>query len=93
MPFVSVSAKGSITIPAEYRRQYNIRPGDRLAIVDYARRLSFTLVRGDPIESGRGLLAGGPSLTRALLRERRDERRRENRKCARFRSGHHKASR
>jgi AbrB family looped-hinge helix DNA binding protein len=86
MSVATISAKGWVVIPAEYRHKYGLEPGDKVSIVDYGGVLSIMPVPRDPIEHACGLLAGGPSLTRALLKERREERRREDRKCARFRS-------
>ncbi len=48
-----------------------IRPGDRVHIVDYAGRIAIVPALKEPIRQGRGLLKGGPSLTEALLEERR----------------------
>lgn len=38
----------------------------------------------DPIEAARGMFAGGPSMTEALLEDRRQDREREERKFRRF---------
>jgi len=86
MSDVTVSSKGWVVIPAEYRRKYDLRPGDRVTIVDYGGHLTVMPVPKDPIREGRGLLAGQPSLTKALLKERAEERRREDRRMARLRS-------
>jgi AbrB family looped-hinge helix DNA binding protein len=86
MSVATISAKGWIVIPVEYRRKYGLRPGEKVSIVDYGGVLSIQPVPPDPIEHARGLLAGGPSLTRALLKERLEERRREEKRIARFRS-------
>jgi AbrB family looped-hinge helix DNA binding protein len=74
-----VSAKGWIVIPAELRRKYHIEPGRKIQIVDYGGVLSLVPVLEDPVHEGRGALAGGTSLTAALLEERRRERQRESR--------------
>ena len=50
-----------------------IRPGDRVHIVDYAGRIAIVPALKELIRQGRGLLKGGPSLTEALLEERRRE--------------------
>jgi AbrB family looped-hinge helix DNA binding protein len=86
MPVAKISAKGWVVIPAEIRRKYNLRPGDKVNFIDYGGRFSIAPVPRDPIAQGLGILAGGPSLTKALLKEREEERRREDRKCARLRS-------
>ena len=77
---VKVSRKGWVVIPREIRERYGIRPGDRVHIVDYAGRIAIVPGLKDPIRQGRGLLKGRPSLTEALLEERRRELEREESK-------------
>ncbi len=72
-----VSAKGWVVIPAEIRKRYNIQPGDTLAFVEYGGQISLVRVPDDPIAVGRGMLKGGPSLTKELLEDRRREFERE----------------
>jgi AbrB family looped-hinge helix DNA binding protein len=91
MATVTVSKKGWVVIPREIRERYGIRPGDKVEIVDYAGRIAIIPALEDPVRQGRGLLKGGPSLTKALLDERRREREREERGMQRW-AGHKKAS-
>jgi AbrB family looped-hinge helix DNA binding protein len=70
---VTVSKKGWVVIPREIRQRYGIRPGDRVQVVDYAGRIAIIPAMNDPIREARGMLKGGPSLTEALLEERRRE--------------------
>ncbi len=74
-----VSAKGWVVIPAELRRRYHIEPGQQIRIVDYGGILSLVPALRNPVREARGALAGKNSLTRALLEERRHERKREAR--------------
>lgn len=74
---VTVSEKGWVVIPAEYRRKYRIKPGDQVRIVDYGGVLSLIPTTPDVIEHTAGMLRGEPSLTEALLAERAQERARE----------------
>jgi AbrB family looped-hinge helix DNA binding protein len=77
---VTVSEKGAIVIPKEIRERYGIGPGDKVQVLDWAGRISLVKIPpGDPIERMRGLLAGGPSMTEALLEDRRWELEREER--------------
>jgi AbrB family looped-hinge helix DNA binding protein len=71
MAAVTVSKKGWVVIPSEIRRRYGIRPGDKVHIVDYAGRIALIPAAEDPIAAGRGMLKGAPSLTKALLEDRR----------------------
>lgn len=80
MSTARLSAKGWIVIPAHLRRKYGIEPGDEITIVDYGGVLSLVPVLAEPIREGRGAIASRKSLTRALLSERKRERKRERRK-------------
>lgn len=74
---LTVSAKGWVVIPAAIRKKYGLQPGSKLALVDYGGVLALIPLLSEPIEQARGLLAGPASLTQALLKERQEERLRE----------------
>ena len=74
-----ISSKGWVVIPSELRKKYAIEPGDLVQIVDYGGVLAIVPSLKDPIEEGDGILRGGESLGKALLRERTADRKRENR--------------
>ena len=76
MVSVKISEKGWVVIPAEYRRRYGLKSGDRVRIVDYGGVLALVPPMENPVEDSRGLLEGA-SLTKAMLAERARERRRE----------------
>ncbi len=78
-----VSSKGWIVIPAALRRKYDIAPGDEVRVVDYGGVLALVPTFRKPVHAGRGLMRGDMLLTDALLRERRDEHRREERRGSR----------
>ena len=85
MPSVRVSAKGWIVIPAEIRKRYGIKPGDEVHITDYAGTLVIVPKLKDPVNDALGILADdGPPLTEELLKERRRELEREERKIERW---------
>ncbi len=73
-----VSATGRVTIPAQIREKYRIKPGDPIRIVDYGGIISLVPLLKDPVEEACGMLKGGDSLTAALLAERAAERERED---------------
>jgi len=77
MATVTVSAKGWVVIPAEYRRKYGVTPGSRVEVIDYGDGLSLVPRLGVPVSQAQGMRGGGRSLTAALLRDRARERRRE----------------
>lgn len=77
MSVVTVSQKGWVVIPAALRDKYHWRSGDRVRVVDYGGVVSLVPVSRHPEEEGLGMLrTRGRSLTRALARSRRDERKR-----------------
>ena len=84
MATVTVSKKGWVVIPHEIRQRYGIRPGDKVQVVDYAERIAIIPAMKDPIQEARGMLKGKPSLTKALLEERRREREREEQAIERW---------
>ena len=85
MPIVKTLAKGQIVIPAEIRKKIGLKPGRKVLVtlVD-KRKVAIEPVPEDPIEAACGMLQGGPSLTQALLKERREDYVREEKKFARF---------
>ena len=74
---LTISNKGWVVIPAELRKKYNLVPGTEVVIVDYEGILSIIPALTHPIRQGRGLLKDLPSLTNDLVRERSQERSRE----------------
>lgn len=77
----NVSTKGQLVIPAAIRDKYGIGPGTRVEFVEDGPRLVLELDTVDSrirkMKALRGSTAGGPSMTDALLEERRAERERE----------------
>jgi AbrB family looped-hinge helix DNA binding protein len=69
----TVSTKGQFVIPAEMREQLGIRPGTRMAITLQGTRIVLEPVSEKLVDETRGILAGGPSLTRVLKAERGKE--------------------
>jgi AbrB family looped-hinge helix DNA binding protein len=81
--------KGQVVIPKSIRDRLNFQPGDRLLVREGEDEVHIRKVAVDPLarrailKDLRGVLAGAPSLTAALERERRSEREREDRRPAR----------
>ncbi|MGH9784903.1 MAG: AbrB/MazE/SpoVT family DNA-binding domain-containing protein [Terriglobia bacterium] len=84
--FATVTSKGQIVIPANLRRKHGIRKGTRIAIREDNLSLILQPITDGYIESLRGSLQGGPSLTAFLKKERRREFRIEERKIKEFRT-------
>lgn len=79
-----VSAKGWVVIPAALRRRYRLQPGTVVEFQEEGKRILIIPRETDIVEELYGKLAGGASLTAALLQERKLEREREE---AALRSG------
>lgn len=85
MAIVKTSAKGQVVIPAEFRERIGLRPGGKVLVtLEGGRKVVVEPIPDDPIEAACGMLQDGPSLTEALLKERREEYAREEKKFARF---------
>jgi AbrB family looped-hinge helix DNA binding protein len=67
---VRMSSKGRIVIPARLRRKYNLKPGDRVHLIDYGGVLAVVPSVEGPVGRAAGLLADGSSLIEALHHER-----------------------
>lgn len=84
MATVTVSQKGWVVIPAELRRKYGWKAGDRMNVVDYGGHISLMPVMRNPEDEAMGILkrikGRRGSLTKALERERAKERQREDRR-------------
>jgi AbrB family looped-hinge helix DNA binding protein len=73
----TISAKGWIVIPAELRKKHNLHPGSEVQVVDYGGVLAIVPSLGNPVPEAAGMLKGRKSLRHALLKEHREEKRRE----------------
>jgi AbrB family looped-hinge helix DNA binding protein len=69
----TVSTKGQFVIPSEMRAALGIKPGTRIFVTQEGSKIVLEPVTEELVDRTRGMLAGGPSLTKALLRERRRE--------------------
>ncbi|HTG01485.1 MAG TPA: AbrB/MazE/SpoVT family DNA-binding domain-containing protein [Nitrospirota bacterium] len=74
MTISKATIKGQIIIPVELRKKFNIKKGTRIAIEEGGDRIILLRpLPDDPIAASRGMLKGKTSLTRALLKDRREE--------------------
>ncbi len=67
----TVSTKGQFVIPSEMRASLGIQPGTRISVTQEGSRIVLEPVSEELVDKTRGMLAGGASLTKSLLRERR----------------------
>jgi len=81
MSTLCVSSKGSVVIPATLRRKYDLTPGRRVAIVDYAGHLAIVPIPDDLAVAMHGMFASldGRSWTEELTDEHRKDRERDER--------------
>lgn len=84
MPVVKTLAKGQVVIPKEIRRHLDIKPGTRFDVRVDGKEIILYRLPDDPIRALRGVVKGGPSLTKALLEDRKEELQRDKKKSARF---------
>ena len=74
MTISKATIKGQVIIPAELRKKFNIKKGTRIAIEEGQDRVILLRpLPDDPIAASRGMLKGKTSLTKALLKDRREE--------------------
>ncbi len=77
MQIVTASNRGQIVIPKSVRKQLHIGPGKKLLIKAGEDRITLFPLPDDPVNHFCGFFGGKPSLTKALLTERKKERHRE----------------
>ncbi|MBM3306457.1 MAG: AbrB/MazE/SpoVT family DNA-binding domain-containing protein [Candidatus Aminicenantes bacterium] len=80
MPAVVTSAKGQVVIPKKERDRIGLRPGMRVSVTAVGDHIEIRPIPENPVEHFHGFFKKGPSLTKALLDERRKDRRREDKK-------------
>jgi AbrB family looped-hinge helix DNA binding protein len=70
MEAVTISSKYQVVIPQEVRKQFNLKPGQKLMFIPYNGTLRVVIV--PPIKKARGMLKG---LNTENIREEVDEER------------------
>jgi AbrB family looped-hinge helix DNA binding protein len=68
MEAVTISSKYQVVIPREVRKQFNLKPGQKLMFIPYNGTLRVVIV--PPIKKARGMLKG---LNTESIREEVDE--------------------
>jgi AbrB family looped-hinge helix DNA binding protein len=85
MPISTLSSKGQLVIPKEIREALGVKPGQKVFFKIVRDHLvEIAPLPEDPVRHFCGIFKEGPSLTRALLREREEDRKREEKKLNRF---------
>jgi len=70
----TVTTKGQLVIPSRLRRKYSIKQGTQVIFLEQQNRLVLQPLTAEFIRSLRGSLKGEPSALKALLEDRKRER-------------------
>ncbi len=70
MTIVKATVKGQVIIPAPLRKKYSITKGARLSVEDRRGEIVIRPLMRDPIAQAKGMLKGGRSALKELMRER-----------------------
>ena len=85
MPIATLSSKGQLVIPKEIREALGIKPRQKVffkIVKDHL--VEIAPLPEDPIRHFCGIFKDGASLTDALLKEREEDKKREEKKLNRF---------
>lgn len=78
MAIVKTSPKGQVVIPKNIRRKFNVVAGKLINIFEKDGHIILEPLPDDPVDAACGMLKGGPSLTKALLKSRKEDRKLES---------------
>ena len=78
MKTATLSVKGQIVVPAKIRKRLGLKKGSKVTILEEPDGFTVRPVRPGYFERYAGLLPGKGKATRALLKDRRKERERED---------------
>jgi len=79
---MKTSTKGQVVIPAYLRYKYGIKPGTEVEILDTEGKIVIFPAMKNPVEEACGILKGTTSLTKSLLKSRKEDLVCEERKVA-----------
>ena len=78
MTIVKTSPKGQVVIPKNLRHKFKVVAGKLINVYEKDGHITLDPLPDDPIEAACGMLKDGPSLTKALLKGRKEDRKIEN---------------
>jgi AbrB family looped-hinge helix DNA binding protein len=83
MAIVKTSPKGQILIPKEMRKKLGLKDGQKVSLKLIGdQKIELTPLPTEPVEAFCGIFREGSSLTKALLKERKQELIREESKTS-----------
>ena len=77
MSIVTISSKGQLVIPKKIREALGIKPRQKVLLQLANNHVIIEPLPENPVEHFCGIFKEGSSLTRALLKERKEDMRRE----------------
>jgi len=81
---VTTSGKGQVVIPKKERDRVGIKPGSKVVVEVVNDHIEIHPVPENPVEYYCGIFEDGTSLVKALLKERKEEQLREEKKTTRL---------
>jgi AbrB family looped-hinge helix DNA binding protein len=79
---VTTSSKGQVALPKKEREKLGIKPGAKVIVKAASDHIKIYPLPENPVEYFCGIFEEGSSLTHALLKERKEEAKRERKKGA-----------
>jgi AbrB family looped-hinge helix DNA binding protein len=79
MTTTTITSKGQIVIPSKIRKRLNIKPGMRFVVQEQGRKIIVEQVDKNYFDQFAGILKG-TNATEDLLKERKREKERENKR-------------
>lgn len=77
MPLAKMSHKGQLVIPKEVREALRIKPQQKVLVKIAKGHAELIPMQENPVETFCGIFKKGSSLVKPLLKERKEERKRE----------------
>jgi AbrB family looped-hinge helix DNA binding protein len=74
MVIVKTSPKGQVVIPKNIRRKFNVVTGKLINVFEKDGQIVLEPLPDDPVEAACGMFKDGSSLTKALLKSRKEAR-------------------